>query len=247
MGLQVYSETLRKASIWGYFRGAQRNQENAQEFTTILHTKAKESWFWYIPLSNDVVSVGLVGDTRFLFKDRQAPQEIFDAQSDNCPGLQQRLESAKQLDTLHVAKEFSYTTTQKSGDGWVLVGDAYGFIDPIYSTGVYLALKSGELAADSIIEGLQTENYSASQLGKWTDDFDTNVLSFRKLVDAFYTSEFSFAHFLKDFPEHQGNLTDLLIGRAFYEGADRIFEDLDPALAIARSDQTNSNEQLSST
>ena len=247
LGLQVYSETLRKASIWGYFRGAQRNHENAQEFTTILHTKAKESWFWYIPLSNDVVSVGLVGDTRFLFKDRQAPQEIFDAQSDNCPGLQQRLESAKQLDTLHVAKEFSYTTTQKSGDGWVLVGDAYGFIDPIYSTGVYLALKSGELAADSIIEGLQTENYSASQLGKWTDDFDTNVLSFRKLVDAFYTSEFSFAHFLKDFPEHQGNLTDLLIGRAFYEGADRIFEDLDPALAMARSDQTNSNEQLSST
>ena len=66
-------------------------------------------------------------------------------------------------------------------------------------------------------------------------------------MDAFYTSEFSFADFLKDFPEHQGNLTDLLIGRAFYEGADRIFKDLDPALATARSNQTNSNEQLSST
>ena len=111
------------------------------------------------------------------------------------------------------------------------MGDAYGFIDPIYSTGVFLALKSAEMAADCIVEGLRTGNTSADQLGKWTEEYDAGVTLFRKLVRAFYTHDFSFADFVKEHPQHQDNLTDLLIGRAFAPGADRIFNDLDPAVA----------------
>ena len=125
--------------------------------------------------------------------------------------------------------------TQHAGNGWVLVGDAFGFIDPIYSTGVFLALRSGELAADCIIDGLSSGDVSATQLGQWTADFKRGIHLFHKLVDAFYTNEFSFARFLKVHPEHHSNLTDLLIGRAFYPEAGRIFEDLDPALEAARS------------
>ena len=141
-----------------------------------------------------------------------------------------RLEKSQRVGKLQVAKEFSYTTRQHAGDGWVLVGDAYGFIDPIYSTGVFLALKSAELAADSIVTGLRQGDTTAEVLGQWTAEYNAGVLLFRKMVDAFYTNEFSFAEFIKAHPEHQRNLTDLLIGRAFATGADRIFQDLDPAL-----------------
>jgi flavin-dependent dehydrogenase len=134
-----------------------------------------------------------------------------------------------------VAKEFSYTTTRHAGDGWVLVGDDFGFLDPIYSTGVFLALRSGELAADDIVAGLKSGDLSARQLSRWTADFKRGVSLFRKLVDAFYTVEFSFAKFLKEHPEHHRNLTDPLIGRAFYDGAGRIFDDLEPALEAART------------
>ena len=72
---------------------------------------------------------------------------------------------------LDVVKEYSYTTGRSSGDGWVLVGDSWGFIDPIYSSGVYFALKSGQLAADAIIEGLRSGDTSAAQLGKWVKEF----------------------------------------------------------------------------
>jgi hypothetical protein len=88
---------------------------------------------------------------------------------------------------------------------------------------------------DCIIDGLRAGDLSRRRLGSWTQDFKRGVRLFRKLVDAFYTNEFSFATFLKQHPEHHSNLTDLLIGRAFYADAGRIFEDLEPALEAARS------------
>lgn len=112
----------------------------------------------------------------------------------------------------------------------MLIGDAYGFIDPIYSSGVYFALKSGELAADAIVEGFARDDLSGTQLGSWTMEFDAGTQWIRKLVDKYYTNEFSFGQFMKEFPHHQGNLTDLLIGRIFHDGAGDIFQDMDPAM-----------------
>ena len=71
---------------------------------------------------------------------------------------------------LFATKDYSYRSKQAAGDGWVLVGDAFGFLDPLYSSGVLLALKSGELAADAIAEGLAKGDTSAAQLGKWEPD-----------------------------------------------------------------------------
>ena len=136
---------------------------------------------------------------------------------------------------LRIAKEFSYTTKQHAGDNWVLVGDAFGFIDPVYSSGVFLALKSGEMAADAVVEGLKKNDLSAAQLGSWTEEFKTGMVWIRKLVHAFYTEEFSFGQFMKKHPQHAGNLTNLLIGRIFEEGVGEIFDDMTPAIEEAKA------------
>lgn len=135
-----------------------------------------------------------------------------------------------------VEKEFSYTTTQHSGDGWVLVGDAYGFIDPIYSSGVFLALKSGEMAAGAICEGLRRNDLSAEQLGGWTYEFDHGIQWIRKLVNSFYTREFSFGGFMKEHPQYAKNLTDLLVGRVFDGDPGAIFTDMDPWIEKLKSE-----------
>jgi len=234
LGLKIDNPNLHKAAVWGYYCGATRRGPHGPELTTILHTEEKRNWFWYIPLAGDVVSVGLVGDSGDLLRRNQELDAVFSEELTRCPGLQQRLVGADMIDGLHVAKEFSYSTRQVAGDGWVLVGDACGFIDPIYSTGVFLALKSGELAADAIVESLRMGDISAARLGQWAEKYELGISLFRKLVDAFYTKEFSFAKFIQAHPEHQGNLTNLLIGRAFAPGADRLFRDLDPALQQCR-------------
>ncbi len=229
LGLRQDNPALRKAAIWTYYKDVRRDEGKHGGATIIMHTEKKESWFWFIPLANDITSIGVVADHTYLLKERGPVEETFSAELDLCTALQDRLTTATQVDKLHVAKEFSYRTTQRSGDGWVLTGDAYGFIDPIYSSGVYFALKSGEMAADAIVEGFAKNDLSAAQLGSWTTQFDCGTEWIRKLVDKYYTNEFSFGQFMKEFPHHQANLVDLLIGRIFYDDAGKIFEDMDPA------------------
>ena len=222
---------LRKAAIWSYFQGAHRDSGEHGGGTIILHSEDKNTWFWFIPLSQDIVSIGVVGDNDFLLsKSRRdkTPSGVFQEELHKCPRLAERMGSARTVSHYHVAKEFSYQTSQHAGDGWVLVGDAWGFIDPIYSSGVFFAMKSAEMAADAIVEGLRSDNTSAAQLGSWTDEFNAATQWIRKLVQAFYTNEFSFGQFIREHPQHQANLTDLLIGRIFYDGAGRIFDDMYP-------------------
>ncbi len=235
LGLLVDDPELRKAAIWGYYRGAQRDPGEHGGATLILHTVEKESWFWYIPLSNDITSIGVVGDNDYLLKGRGSPAEVYEDELVKCPALIERLMHAEMVSKFHVAKEFSYTTRRRAGEGWVLVGDAYGFIDPIYSSGVFFAMKSGEWAADAIIDGMARGDLSARQLGRWTEDFDGGVQWLRKLVHAYYTNDFSFGEFMKAHPHYKGNLTDLLIGRIFYDGAGHIFEDMEPWLRKAQN------------
>ena len=229
LGLREDNQQLRKASIWTYYRGAERCEEGRNR-TIILHTNNKKSWFWYIPLQDDIVSVGVVGDNDYLLKGGETPEQTFQQELAQCDAVAARVACGEQLGKYHAAKEFSYNTTQHAGEGWVLVGDAFGFIDPVYSSGVYLALKSGELAADAIIDGLRADDVSGEQLGQWADDFKQGVIWIRKLVHAFYTNDFSFGMFLKEHPQYAGNLTDLLIGRVFTEDAGEIFNDMDPVL-----------------
>ena len=119
-------------------------------------------------------------------------------------------------------RDYSYRSREVAGDGWVLVGDAFGFLDPLYSSGVLLALKSGELAADAIAEGLAKGDTSAAQLGSWGDDFNQGVDRMRRLVCEYYDG-FSFGNFMRHHPELRGTITDLLIGDLFTDKVDKVW------------------------
>ncbi|MCL4203407.1 MAG: tryptophan 7-halogenase [Pirellulaceae bacterium] len=234
LGIREEDPKLRKAAIWGYYRNARRDPGDNGGATIIMHTREKRSWFWFIPLSDDITSIGVVGDRDYLLKGRGRPADVYEDELVLCPALVERLANAELVSEFRVTKEFSYSTRQQAGDGWVLVGDAFGFIDPIYSSGVYFALRSGELAADAVAEALRRNDTSAAQLGGWVQPFRDGTRWIRQLVDVYYTDEFSLGAFLREHPEHRGNLTDLLIGRVFHDGAGRIFDDLMPALDRAR-------------
>ncbi len=231
LGLRQHLPGLKKAAIWGYYRDALRDEGDNAGATVILHTENKDSWFWFIPLSNQITSIGCVGDNDYILKSGLDTQQRYQLELERCPGLQERLRSAHRVGKLHVAKEYSYWTTQHAGCGWVLIGDAFGFIDPIYSSGVYFALVMADKASNAVIDGLKTGDLSANQLSSWCDEFKQGAQWIRKLVEAFYTKDFSFGKFMGQHPEYQGNLTDLLIGRIFYEGAGSIFDSLDTSLA----------------
>jgi flavin-dependent dehydrogenase len=223
LGLREWDSNLRKAAVWTYWEGAYRDTGRDEGATIVLQTKGKKGWFWYIPLHNDVVSVGIVAPFDELFKNRDGSdhEAIYFDQVELCPEIKRRIAVGTRCDIFRVAKEYSYRAKQAGGDGWVCVGDAYGFLDPLYSSGVLLALKSGELAADAITEGLERNDTSGAQLGKWAPAFKEGMDRMRRLVVEYYDG-FSFGRFVKQNPTQKGNLTDLLIGDLF---KDRFFDE----------------------
>ncbi|HID22401.1 MAG TPA: NAD(P)/FAD-dependent oxidoreductase, partial [Planctomycetaceae bacterium] len=227
LGLKQQDPNLRMASVWTYFQGAHRDSGKDEGATIILQTPGKTSWFWYIPLPDDVVSVGCTGRLEDLFAEREAsPADVFARHRERCPALQRRLAHATRVREFFVTKDFSYRTAVGAGPGWVLVGDALGFIDPVYSSGVFLALRSGEMAADAIHAALVAGDVSAERLGGWQRMFSQGVDRFRRLVYAFYDPRFSFGRFLREFPHHKGRMADILMGRVFQQDIEDMFRDM---------------------
>jgi flavin-dependent dehydrogenase len=240
-GLRNPNPKFRKTAIWGHFRGSRRDVIEGGVMTVCFRTQSNNSWFWHIPLSDDIVSIGVVGDADYFFRPGAGtPDEVFAAEVADCPAMQKRLEGTEKVAGLDVVKEYSYATSRASGDGWVLVGDSWGFIDPIYSSGVWFALKSGQLAADAIIEGLAKGDTSGAQLGKWVPDFAQGTNWVRKLAEAWYCGQFRVGKFIREYPQHVGPMTDILIGRIFHPGAGDIFNDLDPWLERMKAEGVTS-------
>lgn len=232
---------FRKAAIWGHFRGSRRDVIDGGVMTVCLRTLSNRSWFWHIPLSNDVVSIGVVSDADYFFRPGAGTaEEVFAAEVADCPAMAKRLEGAEKVAGLDVVKEYSYSTGKSSGDGWVLVGDSWGFIDPIYSSGVWFALKSGQLATDAIIEGLRKGDTSGEQLGKWVADFARGTSWVRKLAEAWYCGCFRVGQFIREYPHQMRPMTDILIGRIFHPEAGKLFDDLDPWLERMKSEGVTS-------
>jgi flavin-dependent dehydrogenase len=227
---------LQHAAFFSHFAGAQLDSGRDAGATLIYHTESRRSWFWFIPLPSQRVSVGVVGNVDYLIRERQGdPQAVFEEELARCPALAPRLESAEQLRPMQVIKDYSYGVERMAGDGWVTVGDAAGFIDPIYSTGVFLALKSGEMAADAIDEALTRDDLSGERLGSFVAEFRDGMEAMAQLVYAFYSPEFSFADFLRAYPDCRGELVGLLMGNVYRRPVDRLLtalrEQLVPSVA----------------
>jgi flavin-dependent dehydrogenase len=216
---------LRHASFFTRYRGAVRDEGIDEGATLIMRTTADRSWFWYIPLPDDLVSVGVVGPVDHLLKGRGSdPGAVFREEIDRCPALQARIRDAEQVADVRVMRDFSYISHRIAGDGWVMAGDAFGFLDPIYSTGVFLALKSGEFAADAVNDAFAHRDFSAARLGRHGAQYVAAMESLRKLVYAYYDESFNIGDFLKRHPQFRGHVVNLLIGNVFRVPVDALFE-----------------------
>jgi flavin-dependent dehydrogenase len=224
--LRVADPELKKGALWTYYEGAYRDTGRDEGATLVLQTAGKKGWFWYIPLHNNIVSVGVVSSFEYLFDGRGSHEKTYAEELDRCPAANERVACGRRVAGFYATKDYSYRSRQGAGDGWVLVGDAFGFLDPLYSSGVLLALKSGQLAADAVSEGLAKGDTSAAQLGSWAPGFARGMERMRRLVCEFYNG-FSFGRFVKAYPQYKGHLTDLLIGDLFKDSVDEVIAPMD--------------------
>ena len=222
---RVRDPKLKKAVLYSYWKGAHREPDLNGGATLVLRTEhGSGGWFWYIPLEDDITSVGIVADPDYLLKGRgQDLAKIYQEEIDKCEPCRKRVGEGERVDKIYSILDYSYRSKHNAGNGFIIIGDAYGFLDPIYSSGVLLALKMAELATDAIHDAFNHNDFSAARLGQYQAKLDRGIESMRKLVYAFYNDGFSFSGFLRKYPDERFHIINLLIGDVFKEGVDSIY------------------------
>lgn len=156
--LKRKDDRLRQAALYSHFTNVEMGL--GPEGGDILVVGGDYGWFWMIPLDRKTTSIGVVFPSRVLREARESsnprtPADTMDALIARSPEVSKRLRHAERSRKVEAAADFSYRCDQFVGDGWMLVGDAAGFLDPVFSSGVLLAMRTAERAADSLIPVLK--------------------------------------------------------------------------------------------
>ncbi len=219
LGWRKRDPKLSKVAIWTLYRGGLRGEGINEGATTIAYLPER-GWFWHIPLPDDVISVGITAEHDYLFREGKDLPRIFEREIAQNRWVTEALGPAEQFGEYWVTGDYSYRSEYSAKDGLVLAGDAFAFLDPVFSSGVFLALKSGEMAADAAHEALDAGDVSAGRFDEYSHQLLGSIEAMRKLVYAFYDTGFSFGDLLKKHPQLRGDLTDCLIGNLFKDFTD---------------------------
>ena len=144
-GLREWDPKLKKAALWTYWKGARRDTGRDEGATLVIQTEGKEGWFWYIPLHDDIDLGRRRRGSRLPVQDAapRIPRRSTSRKSRKPRACSRASRTRPERDIFRIQKEYTYRAKQVAGDGWCLVGDAFGFLDPLYSSGLLLALTSG--------------------------------------------------------------------------------------------------------
>lgn len=197
-----YDPHMNNYALFGYWKGAKWLYEYSghPDLTRICILTTPRGWIWYIPLSRDVMSVGLVTHRQTLKNMSGGPEKLYREELAACPELRGLLDRAylvriarDQKRDICSIQDWSYTSRQISGPGWAMVGDAAGFVDPILSSGVMLAHELGQKAAYTLIStfGASSDIEIHSYWHFYEETYRTYLQSYREMASFWYSNNFS--------------------------------------------------------
>lgn len=203
---------LNKVAVWTYYQGSKRDAGIDEGQTTVAMLPGK-GWFWHIPQHNDMVSIGVVAEGKYLSRDGvKDPQAMFQRELGENAWIQDRLSTGRQVGPYYLTSEYTHHSRHCYREGLLLVGDAFCFLDPVFSSGLMLALKSGVMAADAVHDALRSGDFRPARFAAYGRDLRRGIENMRKLVYAFYDPNFSFKLVIEKYPEMADALTDCLSG-----------------------------------
>jgi flavin-dependent dehydrogenase len=189
LGLRQPISGLKRVALYSHFAGVPR--EAGERAGDIIILWNPTGWFWIIPFKDGTTSIGMVGDPVVLRDAGADDQERFDNLCAQTAVHQRSLGERQQLLPLQRHADYSFSCTARSGDRFVILGDAAGFIDPIFSTGVYLAQQGAWLAADAILPALSEGRLPGGAARRaYENQLDLAMRRYKALVMQFYDGDF---------------------------------------------------------
>ena len=200
--LRIDEPRLDNLAVFSHYSGVPRGEGRRAGDIRIV-AREDLGWFWMIPISDELMSVGVVLP-RTAAGALQGLEHgaLLDRTIAETPVVARLLASARREWPVHVEKDFSFGSRAYAGDRWVLAGDAGSFLDPVFSTGVAIALESGLEAGQAVADGLAAGDLSARRFRRFARRQRQRYRSFRRFVLGFYTPEFRDLFFAQD-PPHR--------------------------------------------
>ncbi|MGV3756293.1 MAG: NAD(P)/FAD-dependent oxidoreductase [Verrucomicrobiota bacterium] len=211
-GWRLRDPYLNKVAVWTYYKGSKREPGVDEGQTTVAFVPEK-GWFWHIPQHDDMVSVGVVAEGKYLTRGGvKEPKAIFDREVGENLWIKDHLSVGQQTGPYYVTSEYTFHSRHCGSQGLLLVGDAFCFLDPVFSSGLMLALKSGVMAADAVHQAILDDDFSPERFADYAKSLRLGIENMRKLIYAFYNPNFSFKDVVMKHPEVAGDITDCLSG-----------------------------------
>jgi flavin-dependent dehydrogenase len=210
---------LDKTALFSHYEGTFR--QTGREEGNIQIVIFEHGWFWFIPFRGEVTSVGFVTSPEWI-RTRTAGEPLdafYDRTVAQTSWAREFLATAKRLRPVGALADFSYRIDQLAGDGWLFVGDAGGFLDPLFSTGAHLAIKGGDLAAAAIDDALRRGDTSHAAFCEYEAEVRYAVDLFLGIVQGFYAGHFRETLFEPNQrPTMRKLITSVLSGDVFHGG-----------------------------
>jgi len=186
--LRVTHPRHKKLAVFAHFTGVVRDAGEAGN--DIIIVRLPNKWFWIIPISAEKTSVGLVIDQDEFAQVTGTPQEIFDRWVASSSAVNERMLNARRVNETRTTSDFSYYNRRLTGDRLLRVGDAAGFLDPIFSAGVFLAMWSGKLAAETVRQAIAAGRPGGRPFKAYEKRVGKGLRYYWRMVENYYTTPF---------------------------------------------------------
>lgn len=225
--LRMQDPVFDQYALHTWFEGYDRNilaKDASQADHIFIHfLPVTNSWVWQIPITNEITSIGVVTQKKNFAHSRQERQQFFWACLETRPELAAGLRAARQIRPLSEEGGYSYAMKQICGDNFLLIGDAARFVDPIFSTGVSIALNSARFASADIVRAAETGDFSKKSFQTYESTLRRGTKNWYEFISVYYRLNVLFTAFIQD-ERYRIDVVKLLQGDVYDEGEPEVLK-----------------------
>jgi 1H-pyrrole-2-carbonyl-[peptidyl-carrier protein] chlorinase len=240
--LKVKDPVFNQFAIHTWFEGYDRGISDKKDYVFVHFLPISNSWIWQIPITDTITSFGVVTQKEHFAKKKQEREQFFWDCVSTHPEVFENLKQAKQLRPFEEEADYSYAMKQFCGDGWVLIGDAARFVDPIFSSGISIALNSARLASQEIIKALKQSTlkngvFTREHLQDYEATVQRGMKNWYEFISLYYRLNILFTMFVSD-PRYRLDILKLLSGEVYDEDEPQVLQEMRKIVTVV---EQNSN------
>lgn len=234
--LKVKDPVFDQYALHTWFEGYDRGKSRKGDYIFIHFVPITNTWVWQIPISDSVTSIGLVTQKKHFVGSKQDRENFFWETLKARPELFESLKQADQLSPLKAEGDYSYAMNQICGDRFILIGDAARFVDPIFSSGVSVALNSARFASHDILSSMEKGTFLRGNFARYEAKISRGIKNWHEFITLYYRLNILFTAFINN-PHYRLDILKLLQGDVYDEEEPKVLKEMRKIVTVVEKDE----------